>query len=166
MKKFRQKLGIQGNQGEDDEQLVAVLLRMMSDIQADFTMTFRQLGDWTMKDITQNNIPKNLWSLPVLRKHEWFGNWRQIYLSRLKNSKWKSDSDRQLSMHSVNPRYVLRNWIAQRIISRVEENDFVLLNLVKDILTKPFTLQEEAEKLGFASKPPKWAKDIKVSCSS
>lgn len=67
---------------------------------------------------------------------------------------------------AVNPRYVLRNWIAQQVITEVEKNDFRGLQKLHDILKNPFTEQKEAEELGYSSRPPSWASDLRVSCSS
>lgn len=69
-------------------------------------------------------------------------------------------------MCSVNPCYVLRNWMAQQSIENAEEGDFELVRLIEKILRNPYQRQEEAENLGFSGKPPNWEKELKVSCSS
>jgi hypothetical protein len=69
-------------------------------------------------------------------------------------------------MQKTNPRYILRNWIAQLAVERTEKNDFSVIKTIHRILQNPFTFQEEAEQMGLASRPPQWAKELKVSCSS
>ncbi|KAG9340088.1 hypothetical protein JZ751_022010 [Albula glossodonta] len=95
-----------------------------------------------------------------------------------------SDADRQRRMKRVNPRYVLRNWMAESAIRKAEKNDFSeveetgesLVTLLCDIgpqvqvlqqvLRQPFQEQEAAERAGYASRPPGWAQSLSVSCSS
>lgn len=69
-------------------------------------------------------------------------------------------------MLRTNPRYVLRNWMAQLAIEKAEEGDFSEVQLLHEILKRPYSWQEEAERRGFADPPPKWSHTLRVSCSS
>ncbi|XP_046543865.1 protein adenylyltransferase SelO-like [Haliotis rubra] len=164
MEIFRKKLGLI-NSDSDDEQLVAVLLKMMEDTKSDFTMTFRQLGEISLFDMDNSNIDVKYWALRTLQKHEWFSRWVQIYTERTKSTNI-SEIERQTLMNSSNPRYVLRNWIAQNAISLANRNKFEQVRKVLRVLRNPFTFQQEAEESGFADPPPYWAGSLKVSCSS
>ena len=161
---FRTKLGIIGNH-EMDDSLIELLLGIMQDTKSDFTMTFRQLGDWQHKDIVANSIPKSLWALRTMQSHAQFKYWSELYAKRLMHTHMTDEARRKL-MHNINPRYVLRNWIAQDVIKYVEKGDYRLLNEVQVILMNPYKEQEKAELLGFADPPPRWADHIRVSCSS
>ena len=167
METFLRKLGLSviEDKNEEDEQLIAVLLKMMQETRADFTMTFRQLAEINMYQLSEYGVTRFLWALKSLSKHKWFREWVVLYQKRF-SLELISDEDRQNIMVKVNPRYVLRNWIAQSVIEKVEKNDFTWLRTVLNILKHPFQYQDEAETLGFASPPPNWSKLLKVSCSS
>ncbi|XP_076617941.1 protein nucleotidyltransferase YdiU-like [Chaetodon auriga] len=161
---FKAKLGLLGEE-EDDGYLIAFLLKMMEDTQSDFTMTFRQLSEVSAQQLHNNNFTQ-MWALEDLSSHQLFSDWLSMYLLRLSRQPNDSDLDRQDRMKNVNPRYVLRNWMADSAIRRAEMNDFSEVELLLHILSFPFVTQETAEEAGYAARPPLWAKRLKVSCSS
>ena len=163
MEIFRSKLGLLDN-NKNDEYLIALLLKMMEDTKADFTMTFRQLGDANILD-PDYIVPESLWALKRLEKSSHYEKWVILYRKRLIESNI-ADNERKTRMHSINPRYILRNWIAQSVIDMVERDEFGSLQKVYNILKEPFKEQPEAEELGYAAPPPSWASQLKVSCSS
>jgi uncharacterized protein YdiU (UPF0061 family) len=77
-----------------------------------------------------------------------------------------TDTGRKHLMCQVNPRYVLRNWMAQSAIEKAEKDDFSEVQFLHEVLQSPYTINEEAEKRGYANPPPEWSCTIKVSCSS
>ena len=164
MKIFRRKLGLFENQ-EEDEELVAYFLHMMERTQADFTISFRNLADWTYDDMVNSRVPKELWALKIVSGSDLFGEWTQRMIRR-QSASIVTESERRQEMRSVNPRYVLRNWIAQLAIEYAEADDGEFVSKVLSILSKPFQEQQAAEALGFSNPPPAFAKNIKVSCSS
>jgi len=64
----------------------------------------------------------------------------------------------------VNPKYVLRNYLAQIAIEKAQNKDFSEIARLLGVLEKPFDDQPENDK--YAELPPDWASDIEVSCSS
>ncbi|XP_026056537.1 uncharacterized protein LOC113042150 isoform X3 [Carassius auratus] len=162
---FKAKLGFLGNQ-EKDSYVIAFLLKLMEDTGADFTMTFRQLSEVTLSQLQTGSIPASMWALSDLLSHEYFRDWVQLYSKRLSRMESDSDAARQHRMQGVNPRYVLRNWMAESAIRKAEGNDFSEVALLQKTLTEPFVEQEEAERAGYSSKPPSWAQQLRVSCSS
>ena len=164
MQLFRMKLGLVNIQ-QTDEHLVALLLKIMSDTKSDFSMTFRHLGEWNLQLDDPEYKDNKLWTLQLLASHEHFEQWTELYKQRISFSNI-SETTRMQLMNQNNPRYILRNWIAEDIIRRVENNDFDLLQRTLEILKHPYQEQEAAESLGYASEPPTWAKTLKVSCSS
>lgn len=171
MNLFMKKLGfnVTNIYTEDDEQFVAILLKIMEDTKADFTMTFRELSELTVHEIEllvkgEKHIG-NIWALHDVISHEWFEKWLQLYKMKLKKISI-SEKMRQNVMLETNPRYVLRNWIAQMAIEYTERNDFSEVNFVMNVLKKPFTYNVLAEEKGFSGRPPDWARKLKVSCSS
>ena len=67
-------------------------------------------------------------------------------------------------MRSVNPKYVLRNYMAQIAISMAENKDFSEVDTVLKLLTNPFDEQPKME--SYAQQPPDWANTLELSCSS
>ncbi|XP_074013097.1 protein adenylyltransferase SelO-like [Numenius arquata] len=162
---FKAKLGLLG-ENEDDNYLIAFLLKLMEDTKADFTMTFRQLSEITEDQLKKLHIPEEFWALQDLSKHKLFSEWVTMYLLRLNHNKGDSDTKRRTRMTTVNPRYILRNWMAESAVQKANLNDFSEVRLLQQILQHPFQRQQAAEKAGYSLPPPAWAKDLKVSCSS
>ena len=149
---FRQKLGLQGSQLVDEE-IVAYLLHMMEETKADFTMTFHNLADWPSHNIANNVVDSSLWALKKVAQSFHFDHWRNLMLSRI-GADAQSDDARRQHMKAVNPRYILRNWIAESAIRETEAGNTEYLKLVQSILKNPFVKHSEAERLGFARPPP------------
>ncbi|CAC5386865.1 Protein adenylyltransferase SelO, mitochondrial,Protein adenylyltransferase SelO-1, mitochondrial,Protein adenylyltransferase SelO [Mytilus coruscus] len=84
LKLFFKKLGLtfDNNNIEDDEQLIALLLKMMSDTKSDFTMTFRQLGELPIDKMNDYGITRFYWALKKLSKHKWYTEWISMYKER------------------------------------------------------------------------------------
>ncbi|MED6279449.1 hypothetical protein CHARACLAT_000934 [Characodon lateralis] len=163
---FKDKLGFLGDEEEEeDDHLIVLLLKMMEDTRSDFTMTFRQLSEVSTNQLRSRNFTQ-MWALEDLSSHKLFSDWLIVYLQRLSRPQSESDLHRQQRMKRVNPRYVLRNWMAESAIRRAEESDFSEVELLHHILSSPFVTQDSAEVAGYAARPPLWADRLKVSCSS
>lgn len=76
-----------------------------------------------------------------------------------------SAEQRQELMLKSNPKYILRNYLAQQAIAKAEDGDFSEVNKLLALLKSPFDehLEYEAD---YAKAPPEWAGEICVSCSS
>jgi uncharacterized protein YdiU (UPF0061 family) len=67
-------------------------------------------------------------------------------------------------MQRINPKYVLRNHLAEAAIRAAEDGDFGETERLHAILRRPF--DEQPESAVYADFPPAWAESIEVSCSS
>jgi uncharacterized protein YdiU (UPF0061 family) len=67
-------------------------------------------------------------------------------------------------MDAANPKFILRNHLAQEAIHRAEQGDFSETARLLKVLQRPF--DEQPEHAAYADFPPDWAQHIEVSCSS
>ena len=67
-------------------------------------------------------------------------------------------------MKAANPKYILRNYLAQQAINATEAGDNEELDRLMTVLRSPFSEQPEFEV--YAKEPPEWSKELSISCSS
>ncbi len=87
--------------------------------------------------------------------------WLRSYGERVR-VEGRSDADRGAAMDAVNPRYVLRNYLAQLAIDDAAAGDTALLHELLDTLRTPYADQPGRER--FAEKRPEWAR-VRAGCS-
>ena len=85
------------------------------------------------------------------------------YRARLRAEN-SDDAARAARMNAVNPKYVLRNHLAQRAIEQAEAGDSTEIETLLQVLRKPFDEQPSFE--AYAAEPPPEARHLSVSCSS
>ena len=124
----------------------------------DFTITFRRLAGFSTADGAPNNDVRDLFL-----DREAFDAWARRYRERLA-AESSDDAGRALAMKRVNPKYVLRNHLAQEAIHRAQQGDPGEVRRLLAILERPYDEQPEHE--AYADFPPDWAQHIEVSCSS
>lgn len=155
---LRAKLGLR-EAHEDDVALIGELFGLLHTNHADFTRFFRALGGFT-QDPTNANAPiRDLFI-------DWvaWNTWADRYRERLQ-AEASVDAERKVRMDAVNPKYVLRNYLAQNAITRAtEQRDFSEIDRLLVLLRKPYDEQPEMEE--YAAPPPDWGKRLVVSCSS
>ena len=148
------KLGLQAYR-EGDEEIFSGLFALMEK-SVDFTNCFRRLSETGMIE-----DGKELRDMFVDRAG--FDRWFQTYRERLDADGTTAQSRRQ-QMLAVNPRFILRNYLAQQAIERAEEGDFSEVETLHALLEKPF--DEQPDFADYATDPPEWARHIDLSCSS
>lgn len=153
----RAKFGLETVQ-ENDANLFNQFFQLMQDHRADFTLSFRTLSHLKNEITTTDDELFALFSgaqaLP-----DWLQRYRERCLTENRN-----DSERNAAMLAANPKYILRNYLAQIAIEKAQQDDFSEIQRLHRILQNPFAEQPEAE--AYASLPPDWAGDLCVSCSS
>jgi serine/tyrosine/threonine adenylyltransferase len=155
--RMRAKFGLADVQGEDDE-LIRDFLGLLQGSHADYTIVFRELGTFSS---TEGAVHE------TLREHflnrDRFDEWAVRYRDRLR-SEGSRDDERREHMDHVNPKYVLRNYLAQTAIEKAQNKDFSEIDRLFTVLQTPFTEQPGME--SYALPPPNWGKHLVVSCSS
>ena len=147
------KLGLL-HYADNDETLINSLLALMEQNQVDYTLFFRQLCYFSEPRQAVRDL---------FVDREAFDAWAVLYVERLSQQS-VSDNDRSEAMLKTNPKYILRNYMAQAAIEKAEKGDYSEVNLLLDVLQNPFEEHPQAEH--YAGLPPDWAETISVSCSS
>jgi uncharacterized protein YdiU (UPF0061 family) len=156
------KLGLATRQ-DGDRELCDAMFKLMQDNHVDFTQFFRKLGDLTL-DVAQVDLAAadaRLRDLFLDRAS--FDAWALGYRARLRRED-SVDATRRLAMHAVNPKYILRNYLAQVAIDKAQAGDYSEVSKLLAILERPYDEQPEHD--AYAALPPDWASHLEVSCSS
>jgi uncharacterized protein YdiU (UPF0061 family) len=156
--RMRAKLGLATAQ-DDDAALLSDLLGLMHAYRTDYTVFFRRLSGFQTAAGARNDALRDLFV-----EREKFDAWAARYRARLA-AEGSDDSARRARMDRVNPKYVLRNHLAETAIRKAaEERDFVEIERLRQLLARPFDEQPEMD--AYAALPPDWASSLSVSCSS
>jgi uncharacterized protein YdiU (UPF0061 family) len=167
------KLGLAACLDEDVE-LMQALHALLQTAEVDMTLFFRALGD--MSDMSDADL-----DAPALapfgtafyddakrrQAEPAFRDWLARYRVRLRRDALPPP-ERRARMRAANPRYVLRNYLAQQAIDRAEQGDDAGIHELLEVLRRPYDDQPGRER--FAERRPDWARDragcSMLSCSS
>jgi serine/tyrosine/threonine adenylyltransferase len=153
---MRAKLGLPGDEQEGDTALLSELLELLAHNHSDYTLFFRRLCDF---DETAELSPLRDDFMDIARFDRWAGNYRERLLQ---NSSPRVQ--RQEAMRRANPKFILRNYLAQNAIALAEQGDYSEVRRLHEVLQHPYAEQPGNE--AYAAPPPDWGKHLEVSCSS
>jgi uncharacterized protein YdiU (UPF0061 family) len=143
---MRAKLGLVREE-ESDDALIGDLLAAMAAGKADYTLTFRELPR-----------ADDAWL-------DRFGSARDDAASWLSRWRARTQSEDLSGLDRVNPKYILRNWVAETVIRAAQDHgDLAPLARVFHLLQNPY--DEHASDEAFAAPPPPDLCGLEVSCSS
>ena len=154
---LRAKLGLL-EEHADDQALADDLLRRMAADRADFTITWRRMAGFSSQAGARNDAVRDCFI-----DRDAFDAWAARYAARLQ-AESSDDAQRAERMNRVNPKFVLRNHLAETAIERARQGDFHEVQRLLKVLQHPFDEQPEHE--ADAAFPPAWAKTLEISCSS
>jgi uncharacterized protein YdiU (UPF0061 family) len=144
---MRAKVGLT-NEMEGDNKLIGGLLAVMARAKAYYTLSFRNLtgddGAWLALFGEEHAIEARGW---------------------LNRYRLRTQSEDLSGLDWINPKYVLRNWVAESAIRAVEDHgDVATLDRIFKLVQSPYEEHDGDE--AFAAPPPPELCDLEVSCSS
>ncbi|OUR63927.1 hypothetical protein A9Q79_09250 [Methylophaga sp. 42_25_T18] len=170
-----EKLGLKQFIADTDEELNTELHEVLQLVETDMTIFYRKLADLDVHDqtFTDDELLSPLMSAyyapDAMSKDDktQICSWLRQYQQRARQDDL-SNEIRRKNMNAINPKYVLRNYLAQLAIDDAEQGDFALVNELLELLRHPY--DEQADKENFALKRPDWARQragcSMLSCSS
>jgi uncharacterized protein YdiU (UPF0061 family) len=152
------KIGLKEEMTEDVE-LIKRLLDILAKEKVDYTIFLRRLSN-----ITSNNSDRNQDIVFMFEDQGAISDWMSSYKLRLKAEN-SNDTERNKSMNLVNPKFILRNYLAENAIRKaVDEADYTEIERLHRILRDPFS--EQIQFQDYAEASPDWGKNLVISCSS
>ncbi len=152
----------------DDIELMRSLQALMHAAETDMTLFFRALADLDLAAPTLAPLRDAFYSEATMRAAEPdFDAWLRRYAARVAQDAM-SPAERRIRMNASNPRYVLRNYLAQQAIDRAEQGDERGIIELLDVMRRP--CDDQPGRDAFAQRRPDWARDragcSMLSCSS
>lgn len=169
-----QKLGLKRFEADTDLPLTDRLEKLLCLVETDMTIFYRKLADLA-PDPDHNDesllapLLEAYYQPEELTEHHkaQICDWLRCYLQRVAQDGCPP-AERRQQMNAVNPKYVLRNYLAQLAIDKAEVGDFSLVNQLLQVMRQPYAAQPGMEE--FARKRPEWARQragcSMLSCSS
>jgi len=169
-----QKLGLKSFESATDLPLTTELDKILQLVETDMTIFFRKLADLgPAADQDDDSLlarlidayyrPEDL----TAQNRRLIGDWLRAYLQRVAQD-GIDPAERRQRMNAVNPKYVLRNYLAQLAIDKAETGDHSLVNELLQVMRQPY--MDQPGKEAFAEKRPEWARHragcSMLSCSS
>jgi serine/tyrosine/threonine adenylyltransferase len=161
---MRAKLGLATAHPGDDA-LIERLMGLLHADRADWTLFWRNLA---RVRVESEGGPADALVRDLFADRAAFDAWAADYRTRLRQEA-SNDAERAARMNRVNPKYVLRNHLAEVAIGKArgddgEPRDFSAVEALLRVLSRPYDEQPEHE--DYAQAPPEWASHIALSCSS
>jgi len=157
MELMRDKYGFTETR-EEDASLIQDLLALMHLHHVDYTNFFRSLGQFQTGSASLNEPLRD-----VFLDRDAFDRWAVRYGQRL-HAEGSRDDERLARMNRINPKYVLRNYLAQTAIEKAQQKDYSEMDRLLSLLQNPYSDQPGMD--SYAAPPPNWGKHLSVSCSS
>jgi serine/tyrosine/threonine adenylyltransferase len=147
---------------QEDGALINKAFELMTRAEVDMTLFFTHLAEINLENPQLSTLLPAFYTEQGLQH---FGKdmqeWLTQYAKRMQTSTL-STNQRLATMHAHNPRYVLRNYLAQEAIELAEQGDYSRLHALHNLLKHPYTKQAGMD--NFEQKRPDWAKQ-KAGCS-
>jgi serine/tyrosine/threonine adenylyltransferase len=142
------------------------LITLLTTSETDMTFFYRTLSNVLKTDTPAEALDKVATAFYTpnkivgVLKNSWL-SWMESYLTKI-NLEVQNDAERKTAMNAINPKYVLRNYMAQLAIEAAEKSDYSVIDELYTLLKNPYNEQPHYEK--WFAKRPDWARH-KVGCS-
>jgi uncharacterized protein YdiU (UPF0061 family) len=166
------KLGLSQFDPVQDQLLTENLLQTLQTTEIDMTIFYRLLARLSLDDIHQYTdqqwvdiVRPAYYQIPDDNAEHAMANWLRTYAQRVQQDyvvNGNDDQQRHQRMNAVNPKYVLRNYLAQQAIDKATQGDNFEVEKLLKILRNPYDEQPEYEE--YFAKRPEWARH-KAGCS-
>ena len=166
------KLGLSQFDPTQDQTLTDNLLQVFQSAEIDMTIFYRLLANLSLDDIHQYTdqqwvdiVRPAYYQQADAQAEAIMANWLRTYAQRLQQDyvmTGNDDQQRRARMNAANPKYVLRNYLAQQAIDKASEGDNSEVERLLQILRKPYDEQPQYE--SYFAKRPEWARH-KAGCS-
>ncbi len=172
------KLGLQAFKPDLDDGLIAGLLEILQLAETDMTIFYRRLASLDLDTQPADEIDDATLIEPLLDAYyvpeqltpettARIAAWLRRYHDRVREDGTDNEARRK-RMNTVNPKYVLRNYLAQLAIDKAEQGDPSMVHDLLELLRHPY--DEQPDKEAYAQKRPDWARQrpgcSMLSCSS
>ncbi|HEX5054077.1 MAG TPA: YdiU family protein, partial [Planctomycetota bacterium] len=165
-RRFAAKLGITFGPDRGDGDLLQQLFDWLGAAETDMTLFFRALAPLVEQPTAPAQLPPGVLAAfygeapaaHVAAGLAWLGRW----WSRVRSEPLAPAAIAR-AMQRTNPKYVLRNWLAQDAIDAAHAGDLGKVQRLLEVMERPFDEQPGNEDL--AQKRPDWARN-KPGCSA
>jgi len=165
------KLGLTAADSDVATALGDELLSILPIIETDMTIFFRTLGEIDVSTLDPT-LPDDELVAPLIEAYydpsalvgdvlSRTATWLRDYVTTSATTGSSADQ-RRAAMHAVNPKFVLRNYLAQMAIDKAEVGEFSMIDELLDLLRNPYDDQPGRDE--YATRRPDWARD-RVGCS-
>ena len=157
------KLGLDQRQ-DTDPALINDWMSLLASQSVDHTVAWRSLSpvQHTQAPALNATPPRALCDL--FKDANALMPWWQAYVERLSHLPPEQQASWGQRMRTTNPKYVLRNHLAQLAIDAAVQGNWQVMNDLKAVLDAPF--DEHPAHHDWAGLPPAWAAGLSLSCSS
>ena len=164
---YAAKLGLR-EWRHDDAELLEDLFALMHAAEIDMTGFFRALALLDSERPQPQALDDAFYRADLRQRHAArLERWLQRYAARLRLD-GQPPERRLATMNAANPRFVLRNYLAQQAIDRAEQGDVQMIHHLLEVLRRPYDEQAGCE--AFSARRPDWARHragcSMLSCSS